>query len=313
MAGNIPRVSRQQPITAEGTNKHIDATNRILAAGGDVIQRGGASKAGGYISRDFVNVQNDTGETLDAGGVVQLDRLIQNSFADSVGSLNIFTMARTYKAIKPDRTKKNINYAVPLYPIEQGQSGLCCVSGVAIIRINDDAPEEIDANNCYATPMDDDCSKQKLGGSGWCRVLDIDDNDGIKYAVAELQESIGIRTFLAKITSSTTIATNRWKYAWTEQVIDDDGEGYSDRTDGRTGTTSDRFAINGAEGSNPSSDGVMGNGVDTSGTVFDDNSDLELKSLDTGTPTVTMFAVPTADGSTAYHFNQANGIDGDCA
>lgn len=50
---------------------------------------------------------------------------------------------------------------------------------------------------------------------------------------------------LAKITGSASLATNRWKYAWTEVQID--GDSVTNRPNGRSGTTTTDYAINLAE------------------------------------------------------------------
>lgn len=58
---------------------------------------------------------------------------------------------------------------------------------------------------------------------------------------------------------------NRWKYAW-EQVTLDGDDNTLTVSGGQTGTTSSGYAINELEINNPSSDGVMGIGIDTSDT-----------------------------------------------
>jgi len=51
--------------------------------------------------------------------------------------------------------------------------------------------------------------------------------------------------FLAKLTGSASLATNRWKYAWTE--VRRDADLVSAVTDGRSGTTTTDYAVNLAE------------------------------------------------------------------
>ena len=57
----------------------------------------------------------------------------------------------------------------------------------------------------------------------------------------------GSWTFDAKITGNAAMAgeTNRWQYAWTEQQKS--GTDWADRIDGRSGTTSSHYIINGLE------------------------------------------------------------------
>ncbi len=51
--------------------------------------------------------------------------------------------------------------------------------------------------------------------------------------------------FLARITGSASLATNRWKYAWTEVLMTADLT--TTRVGGRTGTTGTNYATNTAE------------------------------------------------------------------
>lgn len=53
------------------------------------------------------------------------------------------------------------------------------------------------------------------------------------------------KPILARITGNASLATNRWKYAWTEVRLD--GDDVVDVTNGRSGTTETDYAINLAE------------------------------------------------------------------
>lgn len=117
------------------------------------------------------------------------------------------------------------------------------------------------------------------------------------------------RWFWAKITGSASIGTNRWKYAWTEQRRT--STGFENLTSGRTGTTSTDFAINSVEANNDGT-GIQGNSVDIDGTIFDDNTGLELQAV-RGDPVVRMWVDTDADGNTAFTFEYVNAIDGECA
>jgi len=120
----------------------------------------------------------------------------------------------------------------------------------------------------------------------------------------------GSWTFWAEITGNAAMAgeTNRWQYAWTEQART--ATSMSDRTDGRTGTTSAGFALNSCEMNNDGS-GVQGNSVDIDGAVFDDNTDLELQPV-RGDTVVRMTGEVDDDGGVAYTFEYVNAIDGEC-
>lgn len=53
------------------------------------------------------------------------------------------------------------------------------------------------------------------------------------------------RTFFARISDNVSLGTGQWKYAWTEVVRS--GTSWVDKTAARTGTTTDKYALNGAE------------------------------------------------------------------
>lgn len=114
--------------------------------------------------------------------------------------------------------------------------------------------------------------------------------------------------FWAKITSSAEISAGRWKYAWTEQ--NRTATGFADMTDGRSGTTSENFAINACEANNDSA-GVQGNSIDLDGQVFTDNDGLELQPV-RGDPVVRIWVESDADGNPAFTFEYINAIDGEC-
>jgi hypothetical protein len=116
-------------------------------------------------------------------------------------------------------------------------------------------------------------------------------------------------SFWAKITGNAADGTNKWKYAWTEQQRT--AAGWQDLTDGRSGTTTTGFAVNANEANNDGT-GIQGNSIDIDGTVFDDNSDLELVAVQ-GDPVVRMWADIDSSGNTAYSFEYTNAIDGECA
>lgn len=119
------------------------------------------------------------------------------------------------------------------------------------------------------------------------------------------------KPFWAQITGSAAIsgASNRWKYSWFE--VERTATGFQTKGGGRSGTTSERFAINSIEANNDDSN-IEGNSVDLSGQIFTDNSGLELQAV-RGTPVVRMWLEYDVDGNPAYTFEYVNAIDGECA
>lgn len=110
--------------------------------------------------------------------------------------------------------------------------------------------------------------------------------------------------FFAKITSSASLATNRWKYAWTEQQMN--GDSWEDKSGGRSGTTSSNYALNLVEANNDGS-GVQGNGVNLSNLT----GTFAIKAI-AGDPVVQMHQKTDVNGTVKYYFSQVNAVDGTC-
>ena len=134
--------------------------------------------------------------------------------------------------------------------------------------------------------------------------------------------------FMARITGSLAMgggASNRWKYAWTEVLMQTD-DTFDDKTNGLSGDTGTDYAINLCEIDNTSTDvgpGVMLNGPNypsnfaplAIGTLFDEQSpggtgadlDSEVQVV------VPMYQIRDNDNAVRYVFFAANAHDGDCS
>jgi hypothetical protein len=119
----------------------------------------------------------------------------------------------------------------------------------------------------------------------------------------------------AVITGSTAMSgeSNRWKYAWSE--IDPDGDGVSVKTDGRSGTTTDGYAVNLAEVYHTS---TYAWGVDVTGTDYQSNFSA-MPVGGGGTSTTHKYNVPVeithwidSEGVDRYYFFATGSHDGTC-
>lgn len=122
------------------------------------------------------------------------------------------------------------------------------------------------------------------------------------------EEGPGRDWFWAKITGSLEIvgASNRWQYAYTEQRRT--ATGFEALTDGRTGTTDTRFAINSIEANNTASS-IQGNSIDHDDADYP--SGFQLLAV-RGNPVVQMWVSSDSDGNTAYTFSYENAEQGPC-
>jgi len=115
--------------------------------------------------------------------------------------------------------------------------------------------------------------------------------------------------FLAKITASSAIATNRYKYTYAEVVLDS-SYSFTTRTGGRSGTD----ALNLCEMSNTSTH--VGAGVDLEGGAYPTGFSMmpigKCGDGDTVDLVVVMFGVRDANGVLRSVFSLANDHDGTC-
>tara|TARA_R110000824_G_scaffold401762_1_gene615160 strand:+ start:10921 stop:11448 length:528 start_codon:yes stop_codon:yes gene_type:complete len=124
-------------------------------------------------------------------------------------------------------------------------------------------------------------------------------------------------SFLAKITGNAEITANRYKYAWTEVIVDGtDGTTFIAKTGGKSGTTSTDYALNGCEAANTSTD--VGSGVELNGDDYPTGfsmmaiGQLFSDAADKIDLVVVMFQFADDDGSVRYLFNMVNSHDGTC-
>lgn len=125
-------------------------------------------------------------------------------------------------------------------------------------------------------------------------------------------------SFLAKITDNSDITANRYKYAWTEVIVDaSDGTTFIDKVGGKSGTLESGYALNGCESANTAAD--VSPGVVVDATNYPANfepmaigqlASAEDDNIDT---VVVMFEVKDDEGNITYIFSMGNAHDGSCA
>lgn len=249
----------------------------------------------------LVWIKNDSGADLPIYGVVGLDALVVTPSDDLVSFKQPII---TFEGVTPATGTHDNRYAITTAPIANGNIGPAVIDGMVQVQVN----KQRDADAVAAIKNGD--NTQLLAGTvGHARILWSETGTGTKWAVVMLN-SPEVFTFDAKITGNAAIpsTTNRWKYAWTEQVRT--STGWANATNARTGTTTTDYAINGFEANN-SGAGIQGNGVDIDGAIFTANTDLEVQPIQ-GNPVVRMVC-EVVGGSTYYSFYAPNAIDGECA
>lgn len=117
----------------------------------------------------------------------------------------------------------------------------------------------------------------------------------------------GSTKFKAKITAFTSVAgrTNAWRYSWTEQMLQRDGE-YVDPPDPRTEATTGFFAYNTIEANNGPA-GFQGNSVN----LDELPGGFGIMAVQ-GNPVVELEPMINCDGDTEMSFHYENAIGGNC-
>ena len=273
--------------------------NRVGDAADLVLNQQGGGAFGGSTDRDVILVYNGSGSDVSRFGVLGIGDVRITQADRAVAFYQRVYMTGEEPAVGTHDGK----FAVALEPIADGKIGRCVTGGLiqCQVTINDDAHE-------YATITDASVAKLSSQGTGYARILWKAGTSGDQWAIVHL-EPFHAESFWAKITGNAADGTNKWKYAWTEQQRT--ATGWQDLSGGRTGTTTTDFAVNANEANN-SGAGVQGNSIDIDGTVFDDNSDLEIQPVQ-GDPVVRVWAEMSSTSTLVYTFEYVNAVDGECA
>ena len=138
----------------------------------------------------------------------------------------------------------------------------------------------------------------------------------------ELGNQPGVKRpyILAKITANDQIGSDwRWKYAWSEVILDATDDGFDAKTGGLSGTVGTDYALNTCEANNDGTD--VGPGVETNGAAYPAgfnpmaigqlaNAAAESGGIDVVVP---MFLMNDDEGNLRYFFSMANAHDGTCS
>ena len=117
------------------------------------------------------------------------------------------------------------------------------------------------------------------------------------------------QVFLAKITGSTTIISNRrWSYTWTSAAFDVSTAKFTTATGSALINDTNRLAYNTVEGLQQNNGTHNGPGI----TAAHIPTGFELQPIAVGTY-VLMFGTASSNGNQIYVFSVANAIDGECA
>lgn len=246
----------------------------------------------------MVYIQNDSGSDVDQFAVLGIDAPL--FAADEDG----FFDAVTLSCIIPIDTHAG-RFVVCAEPIASGDIGRAWVYGVCQAQVN------ILHEATWYARLTADAAYLTSGSGGSVRILSKPAGTGLLWCIVQL----GITpmppwarlTDAAAINSSTD--TWRWQYAWEEVIWS--GAGSTALTGGRSGTTSEGYALNGMEVPNTTSGVVNGVNIDSSG---DYPPGFMPRPLTYGDKAVLVRLHETIDasGDLVYRLSQPGGHDGTC-
>jgi len=198
----------------------------------------------------LVKVQNNSGSALARYGILGISgfKVDPGSIGgESQQWLQQPIITGTTPAIDDHRSK----FVVAIEPIANGEYGWACASGIVQVKVN-----IVDADHHgYAELKDADATQLESGLMGSARILQKQSGTGTKWALVRLGDQREV-TYRARITGHATLDSGsatvgggpsvtvayKWKYSFTE--VERSGDGFSDVSGGRTGTTGSGYAIN---------------------------------------------------------------------
>jgi len=262
-----------------------------------------SSQAPGFsVAPGYVWAKNNSGADVGRFGVLGVD----NPIIDPDDNEGEFLARVQLDCSEPDKDAHRGRFVVLQEPAADGAIARAVISGPTIVKVNcahgyHQRADIADGEDGYLQPST----------SGAARVLWLNGTSGEQWAVVNLNSPL--EYFAAEITGSASLATNRWKYAWTEKEFD--GDGLATLTGGRSGTTSTDYAVNIAETNHTS---TYAWGVDTTGDDYPDGF-VPQPVGGAGTSAAHAYNVPVwmreeidLNGNRRFYFYAIGGHDGTC-
>lgn len=301
---HLKRVIAGQPLApaASTWNTFIDTAQQVRRQ----QQRIGGGLLPGALYSPIMTVENTSETDVDWYGVLGLeDFLIAPS-----ANLNEFQNWRGLTATVPDGVDHVGRFAIALEPIAGLSFGRALLAGVIQVQVN--VPAGMEAVE-FADVKDGDATQLELNPAGAARVLTRETGTGTKWAWVQFP-AVRPSIIMARITDRAALggASNRWKYAWSEQELS--GDGWQNKTGGLSGTTTTDYALNMVEANNTSTH--VAPGIDLEGEAYPagfapmaigvagDSVEVE--------PVVPLWQVRDASGNRRWVFHLANAHDGGC-
>lgn len=201
------------------------------------IQRQGAFREQ---TTGIINIVNSTGADLELYSIVGLDAPMNLPDSEAGGGDPFQVEPIYFRATAPDILVNCGQFAIVIEPIEADGCGRACVAGICRVKIT--VPDE-DTERRWADIIDAEYRKLAAAHRGSAEILWREGGTGEQWAIVRLG-SHSPSVFPAKITGAAILGESnyRWKYAWEEVV--DDGDDIITVTNGRSGTTTDNYALN---------------------------------------------------------------------
>jgi hypothetical protein len=278
-------------IPAAAYNAFIDAAiaHRNSGVGG-----AGAGQRR-FRQADIVKVRNDSGSAVVRFGVLGIDAPI--ILPEDAATEAEFIGCVALSGITPALADHAGRFVILLEPLADGQIGRAWAAGVCQVKINVDE----DKDWRYADVADGESGYLEPSNTGSAAILWRAGGTGQQWAVVRLGQGAAEDVVIGRITGSTSIGDNRWRYTFAEVEYLKKGL-WSEVPDGITGT-----AYNTIEANNSAS-GVQGCGINVDWLP----AGVSLKPIGTGAVVELRKRINCETLETEYSFAASNLPDGQC-
>lgn len=229
----------ERSLSAKTWNLHNAAARSFLAGG---IRPGRMHRAaGGVAPRDgnVIKVRNNSAADQPQFAVLGIDSLLHTPESDVNSEVMLQFRAQPYlDCVAPAQADHWGGFVVLLDGLADGAIGRAAVCGATVCKI--DMKHE---SHVFADVKDADATQLRSAGCGSARILAVESGTGAgKWGIVSLQ-SRGVYRFPILLTENAQTNAGKWKYAWSEVVVRNDGTAET-VTGGLSGTTSTGYALN---------------------------------------------------------------------
>jgi hypothetical protein len=275
-------------IPASAYNAFVDAARDFRQRSANIAAQTEAVRR----RADVVLVRNDSGSARQQFDILGID----GPLITPTDTETEFRARLALKGVTPEDSHEG-RFVILAEPLAANKIGKAFIAGACPVRLSVDEDKEWQFAEC----ADGEAGHLEAGMEGSAAILWREGGTGDQWAIVRLGNGVGQPRIVARITGSTSIGTNRWRYSISEVEYLKDGI-WSTVTDGISGT-----AYNTLEANN-SSTGVQGCGINVEWLP----AGVALKPIGFGAVVNVTPCTNCETLATEYAFQASNLPDGQC-